>query len=164
MARGATHAAKRAAQKGEPWTDRAARAGYVARGLVYVLFGGFALAAAAGMGGEPTDPTGALSSLTRLPAGRAALAVIALGLLVHAAFRGALVLTGEPYHERGRWHRVVTRVRHGFAALFYAGMASTAAALAVGRDGRRTPTRTRRRDIFPRACSRRRRSVGRSSS
>jgi len=135
VARGAAGAARHAARKGEPWTDRAARAGYVARGIVYLLFGGFALAAAAGVAGEPTDPTGALSSLTRLPTGRVALGAIALGLLVHAAFRGVLVLTGEPTPEHGRWRRLATRVRHGFAACLYAGMALTAGALAVGRHG-----------------------------
>jgi hypothetical protein len=126
---------RRAARKGEPWTDRAARTGYVARGVVYVLFGGFALAAAAGAAGQPTDPTGALSALARLPAGRVALAAVALGLLLHAAFRGVLVLTGEPYPEQGRWRRLATRVRHGFAACFYAGMALTAGVLAAGRHG-----------------------------
>jgi hypothetical protein len=135
LGRVAERATRRAAKKGEPWTDRAARAGYVARGFVYVLFGGFALAAAAGLGGKPTDPTGALSALARLPAGRVALAVVALGLLVHAGFRGMLVLTGEPHPEHGRWRRVAMRVRHGFAACLYAGMALTAAALAAGRYG-----------------------------
>lgn len=112
-----------------------ARAGYVARGVVYVLFGGFALAAAAGVAGEPTDPTGALAALVRLPAGRAALAMVALGLLIHAAFRGVLVLTGEPYPEQGRWRRVANRVRDGFAACLYAGLALSAGALAAGRYG-----------------------------
>jgi hypothetical protein len=132
LGRAAERATRRAAKEGQPWTDRAARAGYLARGLVYVLFGGFALAAAAGLGGKPTDPTGALAALTRLPAGRVALAVVALGLLVHAGFRAVLVLTGEPYPEHGRWRRLASRVRHGFAACFYAGMALTAAALSVG--------------------------------
>src|SRR4051812_11411183 len=87
VAERAARGTARATKKGQPWTDRAARAGYVARGSVYVLVGGLALAAAGGMAGEPTDPTGALSALVRLPAGRVALAAIALGLLVHVAFR-----------------------------------------------------------------------------
>jgi hypothetical protein len=130
--RGAERAARRAASKGEPWTDRAARAGYVARGLVYILVGGLGVAAAAGVvGGRPTDPSGALSTLVRMPAGRIALALIAAGLLVHAAFRAALVVTGEPYVKQGRWWRAATRIRHGFAACLYAGMALTAAATSI---------------------------------
>ena len=130
-ARQAGHAAergaRRAASKGEPWTDRAARAGYVARGVVYLLVGGLALAAAGGAGGKPTNPSGALSGLVRMPAGRAVLALIAAGLLVHAAFQAALVLTGEPYVKEGSWRRAATRIRHAFGALLYGGMALTAA-------------------------------------
>ena len=54
-----------------------------------------------GLGGKPTDPSGALSMLVRMPAGRAALALIAAGLLVHAAFRAVLVVAGEPYVQAG---------------------------------------------------------------
>jgi len=128
----AERAARRAASKGEPWTDRAARAGCIARGMVYILVGGLAMAAAGGMGGEPTDPSGALATLVRMPAGRAALALVALGLLVHAAFRALLVVTGESHVRQGPWRRVATRIRHGFAACLYLGMAVTAAALAAG--------------------------------
>jgi hypothetical protein len=132
--RAAERAARRAARKGEPWTDRAARAGYVARGAVYILVGGLALAAAAGVGGgKATDPSGALSMLARMPAGRAALALIAVGLLIHAAFRAVLVLTGEPYVKQGPWRRAATRVRRAFAACLYTGMAFTAAMIAAGR-------------------------------
>jgi hypothetical protein len=132
VGRAAERGARRAASKGQPWTDGAARAGYVARGLVYSLVGGLALAAAAGVGGgRPTDPSGALSSLLRMPAGRAALALVAVGLLAHAAFRAALVVTGEPYVKQGPWRRAATRVRHGFAACLYAGMALTAAAATI---------------------------------
>jgi len=137
--RAAERGALRAASKGEPWTDRAARAGYLARGAVYILVGGLALAAAAGGGGKPTDPSGALSTLLGMPAGRAALALIAGGLLVHAGFRVALVLTGEPYVKQGPWQRAATRVRHAFAACLYAGMALTAGARTIaGGRARRT--------------------------
>jgi hypothetical protein len=124
---------RRAAKKGEPWTDRLARAGYVARGAVYVCVGGLSLAAAVGAGGKPTDPSGALAALVRLPAGRSALALVALGLLIHAAFRALLVVTGEPSADQGgRWRRVATRVRNGFSACLYSGMAVTAVLLAAG--------------------------------
>ena len=131
MGRAAERAARRAATNGQPWTDRAARAGYVARGIVYVLVGALALAAAAGAGGRPTDPNGALRTVARMPAGQIGLALIAAGLFVHAAFRALLTVAGEPYVKQGRWGRVASHVRHGFAACLYAGMALTAAALAV---------------------------------
>ncbi len=135
LGRAVERGARRAALRGEPWTDRIARAGYLARGFVYILVGGLALAAAAGVGGKPTDPSGALLTLGRMPAGRAGLALIALGLLIYAAFRAALVLTGEPYVKQKRWRRLADRVRHAFSACLYLGMAFTAAMLAAGRHG-----------------------------
>jgi len=116
----------------ELWADRVARVGYVAKGLVFLLVGGLAVAAAAGLGGTATDPSGALVMLTHVPAGRAVLALIALGLIAHAAFRAALLVVGEPYVKRGPASRVLRRVANGFGALVYVGMAITAGALAVG--------------------------------
>jgi len=71
-----------------------------------------------------------------MPAGQLGLALIAAGLLVHAAFRALLMVAGEPYVKQGRWGRIATHVRHGFAACLYASMALTAAALAAGWHGR----------------------------
>jgi hypothetical protein len=64
--------------------------------------------------------------------GRAALALVALGLVAHAAFRGALVVVGEPYVKRGPVGRVVRRIVNGFGVLIYAGLAVTAGALTMG--------------------------------
>jgi hypothetical protein len=74
-----------------------------------------------------------------MPAGRIGLALIAVGLLVHAAFRAVLMVAGEPYVKQGRWARVATHVRHGFAAVLYGGMAFTAARLAASRHGEAGP-------------------------
>jgi hypothetical protein len=109
-----------------------ARVGYVAKGLVFLLVGGLAIAAAAGWGGTVTDPSGALAAVARTHAGRAALAFVALGLVAHAAFRGALVIVGEPYVKRGPVGRVLRRIANGFGVLIYAGLAVTAGALTMG--------------------------------
>jgi hypothetical protein len=63
-----------------------ARAGYVAKGVVYVLVGGLALRAAVGWGGRTTGSRGALRSLLEQPYGLAILAVIALGLAAYAGW------------------------------------------------------------------------------
>jgi hypothetical protein len=123
---------RRSRRDPELWAERVARVGYVAKGLVFVLVGGLAIAAAAGLGGIATDPSGALVTVTHVPAGRAALALVALGLIAHAAFRVALAVVGEPYVKRGPVSRVVRRIANGFGALIYLGMAMTAGALAVG--------------------------------
>src|SRR5678815_3198795 len=62
-----------------------ARAGYVAKGVVYVLVGGLALRAAVGWGGRTTGSRGALRSLLDQPYGLAILAVIAIDLRTHDA-------------------------------------------------------------------------------
>ncbi|MEP6653993.1 MAG: DUF1206 domain-containing protein, partial [Myxococcales bacterium] len=125
-------AALRAADRAQPWADRLARVGYVAKGAVFLLVGGLAVAAAAGAGGKATDPSGALATVARHPAGRIALAVTALGLLAHAGFRAALVGVGEPYAARGPVLRFLRGIANAFSALIYLGMAVTAGALATG--------------------------------
>jgi len=110
-----------------------ARVGYVTKGLVFLLVGGLAIKAAAGLGGMATDPSGALVTVARGPAGRATLGLVALGLIAHAAFRAGLALVGEPYVKRGRVWRVARRTTNGFGTLIYIGLAISAAALAVGR-------------------------------
>ena len=132
LGRATERAARQAVSRVQPWADRVARVGYVARGLVFMLVGGLAAEAAAGLGGKATDPSGALVALAHMPAGRAALAFLALGLVAHAAFRAALVLVGEPYVNRGPVRQVMSRVSNGFAAIVYAGTALSAGALAVG--------------------------------
>ena len=125
-------AVRQAIGRVQPWADRAARVGYVAKGLVFILVGALAIAAAAGLGGEATDPGGALLAVARLPAGRVVLAFVGLGLMAHAAFRATLVLVGEPYTNRGPWRRAVRRISNGFAFLVYLGLGLAAGALAVG--------------------------------
>jgi uncharacterized integral membrane protein len=139
----------RAIGRVQPWADRAARAGYVTRGLVFLLVGGLAVAAAAGLGGKATGPSGALRTVARLPAGRALLVLVALGLLAHVAFRAVLVLVGEPYLRQGPLGRVMRRIANGFSALAYLGLASSTAALAAGWGGHRRAGR----DAEPRELS-----------
>src|SRR3954451_2717274 len=52
-----------------PWIERLARAGYLAKGVVYLLIGILALQAAAGAGGRTTGTTGAFRVLLRQPLG-----------------------------------------------------------------------------------------------
>ena len=63
-----------------------ARAGYAARGVVYVLLGGLALTSAF-VGGETEDSSSAMSSLLQLPFGRILLGAIAVGLAGHILWR-----------------------------------------------------------------------------
>lgn len=106
--------------------------GYVAKGLVYVLVGSLALGAACGLGGDPTDPTGALAATSRAPGGRFLLVLVGLGLLAHAAFRAILMVRGEPRAKPGRLRRVGRGIKNAVSGLVYLGLAITAEALALG--------------------------------
>ncbi|HET6147640.1 MAG TPA: DUF1206 domain-containing protein [Polyangia bacterium] len=128
----APRAARRALSWAEPWPDWVARGGYIAKGALFLLIGGLAAAAAAGWGGETTDPSGALAAVARAPAGRLILMVATLALLAHAAFRAVLVLISEPYDDRGPVWRGLRRIANAGSTLVYLGLSLTAGALALG--------------------------------
>jgi hypothetical protein len=69
--------------------DPVARAGFVARGVVYVTVGVLAAAAAAGRGGGTTGPRGAMRAIGRVDATGLLLLALAGGLFAYAAWRFA---------------------------------------------------------------------------
>lgn len=119
------------ARRAQPWPDWLARVGYLAKGSVYLLVGGIALAAAFGEG-TARDPHEALATVGAAPAGRLALALIAAGMVAHALFRVALVLFDEPWGQPGRWRSIGRRTKNGASAFVSAGLAISAAGLALG--------------------------------
>lgn len=64
-----------------------ARAGFVARGLVYGIIGLLALKLAIGSGGKATDQEGAMRTLAHQPLGRTMLVALAVGLAGYAMWR-----------------------------------------------------------------------------
>lgn len=64
-----------------------ARAGYGAKGLVYLLVGGLALVAVFGEGGRLTGAGGAVQEVSKSPFGVFELAAVGLGLLGYAFYR-----------------------------------------------------------------------------
>jgi hypothetical protein len=64
--------------------EKLARLGYGAKGVVYLLIGGLALASALGQGGETTGSSGALAWTSGSTAGQVALAIVPVGLLGYA--------------------------------------------------------------------------------
>lgn len=64
-----------------------ARAGYAAKGIVYIVIGWLAARAAAGYGGKTTDTSGAVRVIGDGPAGTLVLLVIGIGLLGYMLWR-----------------------------------------------------------------------------
>ena len=63
-----------------PWVHRLARLGYAAEGLLYVIVGGAAAAAAVNVGGRVRGTRGALNLIVAQPFGRLFVAFVAVGL------------------------------------------------------------------------------------
>ena len=82
----ATWTAERASNSS--WIDRAARLGFVARGVIYVVIGILALQIAFGdNSGENANRQGALQAIADKPVGVALLVVLAVGLAGYAIWR-----------------------------------------------------------------------------
>jgi hypothetical protein len=67
--------------------DVLARAGLVARGVVFGVIGVLALEVALGAGGKATNQQGALATISRQPFGRVLLVIVAIGLAGYAVWR-----------------------------------------------------------------------------
>src|SRR5512141_495037 len=117
------------------WVDRFARAGYAAKGVVYLLIGVLALQAAAGVGGRTTGTSGALHVLLRQPLGRWLLALVAVGLTGCAAWRLYCAAADPKHPGRRDWKRAAVRVGYTMSALIHGGIAWQAARLALGWGG-----------------------------
>jgi Domain of Unknown Function (DUF1206) len=107
------------------------RAGFVARGAVYLIVGWLALQSALGTGGAATDKQGALQAIDELPQGPLLLGLVAAGLFAYAAW--SLVRAVFDPERRGHDSKgLVTRLGYAVAGISYGGLALGAAQLALG--------------------------------
>jgi hypothetical protein len=117
--------ARRSAEK--QTLTAAGRAGFVARGVVYVLIGALAVRIALGSGGEEADRQGALRQVAEQPFGRVMLWALVVGFGCMALWRGArAVMTRGPRRKAG------SRLLDGGRAVFYAAVCWATAAFAAG--------------------------------
>ncbi len=107
----------------QPWVKALARAGWVAKGAVYVLMGLTAFAIGRGeFSDDEASPEGAISQVASSRGGEALLGLFAVGLALYAIWRAlsaALVHGGEPKD----W---LDRIGYLFSAGFYGILAFTA--------------------------------------
>jgi hypothetical protein len=107
----------------QPWVEKVARLGWLAKGAVYMLMG--ATAFAIGRGKPTSDkasPEGAVAQIVDKPGGTVLLAVLAIGLFLYSAWRllSVALIRGNELRDWG------DRVGYTFSALFYLVLGYTA--------------------------------------
>jgi hypothetical protein len=95
------------------WVEPLARAGFAAKGIVYLILGGLATSAAIGAGGRITDMRGALRALLREPFGEPLLWPLAVGLIGYAIWRFLEAFADA--NRQGRTPKALA-LRAGYAA------------------------------------------------
>ena len=108
-----------------------ARAGYAARGAIYVIVGGMAALSALGRGGETTDSRGALGELLSAPFGKTLLAAMTVGLLCYAAWRALQAVMDADSHGTDA-KGLAVRGGMAVSAITHVGLAFFAGSMAFG--------------------------------
>jgi hypothetical protein len=106
-----------------------ARAGFVARGLIYAIIGVLAVKLALGAGGKTTNQQGAMKTIAQQPFGKVLLTLVAVGLAGYALWRLTRAFLGHgPEDSDSKGERVAA-----FASgLVYAGLCAIAVTILLG--------------------------------
>jgi hypothetical protein len=111
-----------------------ARAGFVARGLIYGIIGILAIKLAIGAGGKTTNQEGALATVARQPFGKVLLILVAIGLGGYALWRLLRALLGHGSEDSDT---AFERVAAFASGIVYAGLCAVAVQILLG-SGRRS--------------------------
>jgi hypothetical protein len=109
-----------------------ARAGFAARGIVYVIIGILAIKLALGSGHASANQQGALRTIAAQPLGNVLLILIAIGLGGYSLWRLARALLG---HGPEGSDNGVDRVAAFASGIVYAGLCAIAVAILLGSGG-----------------------------
>jgi hypothetical protein len=109
-----------------------ARAGLVARGVVYAVVGLLAIKVALGDGGKTTSQQGALATIAKQPFGTVLIALLAIGLLGYAAWRLTRAALG---HGRESSDDGKDRIAGLASGICYGALFITAVAILFGSKG-----------------------------
>jgi hypothetical protein len=131
MSRAASSGNRAVAEKAtNPTAVAIGRAGYVARGAVYLIIGWLSLQAAVGTG-TATDKQGALQAIAQQSEGAILLGIVAVGLFAYAAW-SLVRAVFDPDRQGHDAKGVIARVGYTIAGFTYGGTALAAWQLARG--------------------------------
>src|SRR5215217_361141 len=116
----------------KPQFEWLARAGLVARGVIYAIIGVLAVKLALGDGGKTTNQKGALNTIAQQPFGKALLILMAIGLAGYAIWRLVRAAIGHGPEATDDTKERVAGLASGIA---YAGPCVTAVSILIGSGG-----------------------------
>ncbi len=120
VARQAEYGTRRVAQT--PAFKGLARLGYAAKGLVYLVIGWLALMTALRVGGQTTDPQGALTTIYFQPFGKFLLFIIVVGFIAYALWQFARAYFDPDAQDTGA-KETVRRIGYAIVGITYLGFA-----------------------------------------
>jgi hypothetical protein len=109
-----------------------ARAGLVARGVIYVIVGSLAIQVAFGGNGKEADRQGALETVSQTTGGTLLLWLLALGLAGMALWRLSEAIYGQAGPDG---HKATKRLFSLVRAIFYAAVCSSTVSFVLGSGG-----------------------------
>ena len=107
-----------------------ARAGFIGRGVVFLILGGVALSVALSGQGHPLGAAGAMNAVLRQPLGSVLGLVIAVGLLCFAALRLTEAID-DVYGYGEHWQGLAQRAALAIAGFFYVGLGILGASIVL---------------------------------
>ncbi|MDI4645810.1 DUF1206 domain-containing protein [Cohnella hashimotonis] len=102
-----------------PAIDKFARAGYLAKGTVYIMIGALAMMTAVGHRKETSDTNGAIETIGAQPLGGILLLILAVGLAGFSAWRFVQAFA-DPDGEGGDIKGILVRASRFGVGIFYA--------------------------------------------
>ncbi len=113
-----------------PWVEKLGRAGYFAKGLLYLIVGLSALALPFGMGGESESTSDALRKIGQQPFGRVLLGIMAVALIGYFIWR--LVMAVKDTEGAGTDAKgCIKRTGYAISGFVYLGLAFLAGKIAI---------------------------------
>ncbi len=114
-----------------PWVERAARLGYVVRGIIYGTMGVLALGLAVGVDSDTADQRGSLALLGESAVGRIFMLAVVVSLLAYSGW-GLIRAVYDPLHRGSDPTGIASRIGFAWSGLNYAALAVFAAGLLLG--------------------------------